>query len=77
MVAVFKINDFSTKEAICVPVTTIQNLVDGDYIFIALNKRAKKIKVKVGKTYNGTAQILEGLKEGDLVVINGFQELVD
>jgi len=35
--------------------------------FIAENKIARKIKVKVGKIYNGKAEILEGLKEGDRV----------
>lgn len=75
MIAIMKIVDYSNPKAFVVPVSTIQKAQEGDFIFIAENKKAKKVKVKVGKTYNGNAEILEGLKEGDQLITKGFQEL--
>jgi membrane fusion protein, multidrug efflux system len=75
MIAIMKIVDYSNPKAFVVPVSTIQKAQEGDFIFIVENKKAKKIKVKVGRTYNGNAEILEGLKEGDQLIFKGFQEL--
>lgn len=75
MIAILKIVDYSNPKAFVVPVSTIQKAQDGDFIFIAENKKAKKIKVKVGRTYNGNAEILEGLNESDKLITRGFQEL--
>jgi hypothetical protein len=33
--------------------------------------------VVIGNSYNGIAEILNGLKDGDKVISAGFQELVD
>jgi multidrug efflux pump subunit AcrA (membrane-fusion protein) len=35
------------------------------------------VTVKVGKQYNGVAEILEGLNEGDELITTGFQDLTD
>lgn len=75
MIAIMKIVDYSNPKAIIVPVSTIQKAQEGNFIFIAENNKAKKVKVKVGRTYNGNAEILEGIKEGDQLVTKGFQEL--
>jgi RND family efflux transporter MFP subunit len=75
MIAILKIVDYSNPKAFTVPVSTVQKAQEGDYLFIAENKKAKKVKVKVGRTYNGNAEILEGLKEGDKLITRGFQEL--
>lgn len=75
MIAIMKIIDYSNPKAFVVPVNTIQKTEGGDFIFIAENKKAKKIKVKTGRIYNGKAEILEGLKEGDKLITKGFQEL--
>jgi len=75
MIAILKIIDYSNPKAFVVPINTIQKAQEGDFIFIAENKKAKKVKVKTGKTYNGNAEILEGLKEGDQLITKGFQEL--
>ncbi|TAL57776.1 MAG: efflux RND transporter periplasmic adaptor subunit [Bacteroidetes bacterium] len=75
MIAIMKIIDYSNPKAFAVPVSTIQKAQEGDFIFIAENKKAKKVKVKTGRTYNGNTEILEGLKEGDQLISKGFQEL--
>lgn len=75
MIAILKIVDYSNPNAFVVPVSTIQQAQEGDFIFIAENKKAKKVKVKVGRTYNGNAEVLEGLSDGNLLITKGFQEL--
>jgi membrane fusion protein, multidrug efflux system len=75
MIAIMRIVDYSNPKAFTIPVNMIQKTESGDFIFIAENKKAKKTKVKVGRVYNGTAEVLEGLKEGDKLITGGFQEL--
>ncbi len=75
MIAILKIVDYSNPKAFVVPVSTIQRAQEGDFILLGENKKVKKAKVKVGRTYNGSAEILEGLQEGDQLIIKGFQEL--
>ncbi|MEW6469195.1 MAG: efflux RND transporter periplasmic adaptor subunit [Bacteroidota bacterium] len=74
-VAIIKIIDYSNPKAIVVPVNAIQRAQEGDFVFIAEGKKAKKVKVKTGRLYNGQAEIIEGLKEGDQFISKGFQEL--
>ncbi|HEY6160554.1 MAG TPA: efflux RND transporter periplasmic adaptor subunit [Bacteroidia bacterium] len=75
MVAVMKIVDYQKDKSIVVPVGTIQHAEEGDYVFIEKDGKATKVKVKVGHIYNGWAEILEGLNEGDHLITKGYQEL--
>jgi hypothetical protein len=38
---------------------------------------AVKQAVKIGNSYNGVAEVIEGLSAGDKVISTGFQELID
>ena len=75
MIAILKIVDYTNSKAFVVPVSTIQKTDNGDFVFISENKKAKKARVKTGKIYNGNAEIIDGLKEGDKLITKGFQEL--
>jgi membrane fusion protein (multidrug efflux system) len=75
MIAILKIEDYSNKHAIVVPVGTIQHAEEGDFVFVDNNGKAKKERVTAGKIYNGSAEITAGLKEGDKLVITGYQDL--
>ena len=74
-VAIMKIIDYTNPKALVVPVAAIQHTEEGDFVFICQGAKAKKVKVKAGKMYNGKAEILEGLNEGDKFISKGFQEL--
>lgn len=74
-IAIMKIIDYSNPKAFILPVNAVQHAEDGDFVFICEGTKAKKAKVKVGRMYNGRAEILEGLKEGDQFISKGFQEL--
>lgn len=72
MTALLKINDYkSTKPVITVPVANIQNSEEGQFVYISQNLKVRKVLVKVGRIYNGMAEILSGLNEGDLLIIKG------
>jgi multidrug efflux pump subunit AcrA (membrane-fusion protein) len=81
MVAQVSIVDYTNKDAITVPVNTIQNIDDKNYVYVASVKNGKNIaskrEVVVGSTYNGTAEITSGLQTGDLVITTGYSNLND
>lgn len=81
MLTELKIIDYSKKDAIVVPINTIQKLENEDVVFVSENTNgkilAKKRLVKVGKIYNGKAEITAGLQAGDKLITVGFQDLVD
>lgn len=82
MVAELKIVDYENKTALVIPINTIQEIDGEKLVYItAKNEKnetiAKKVAVKVGKTYGTTAEVLGGLNEGDQLITTGFQDLTD
>ena len=75
MLAVLKIVDYQNTKALVIPVSAIQKSESGDFVFIAENGKAKKVVVKLGRTYNGNVEIISGLKVGDKVITVGVQDL--
>jgi multidrug efflux pump subunit AcrA (membrane-fusion protein) len=59
----------------------IQSTEFGDVVYVAATEGNKKVakgrKVKTGVAYNGEIEILEGLQVGDLLITEGYQDLVD
>jgi multidrug efflux pump subunit AcrA (membrane-fusion protein) len=81
MIAILKINDYKSENAMIIPINLIQNEQDGSYVFVAEKGNpktvAKKLKVKMGQSYNGLVEITEGLKSGDIIITAGQIELQD
>jgi RND family efflux transporter MFP subunit len=80
-IAVMQIVDYHNPKAIAIPVNLIQTGTEGDYV-MAVEKTneegkalVKKVNVQQGQNYNGYVEILSGLKEGDLVISTGFQDV--
>lgn len=79
MIAKLKIVDYQNENAIVVPSNCIQK-TERETFVMGINKSegnttAKKIIVKTGVSNKNTTEIIEGLNEGDQIIINGFQEL--
>ncbi len=74
MVARLSINDYqSATPVLIVPVNVIQKDENNSfYVFVAEGNKAKKQLVNIGKQYNGKAEIISGLKEGDLLLESGY-----
>lgn len=82
MIAVMKIVDYENPRAVVVPVNLIYQESDGQHYVFAAEKNgeekqatARRVPVKVGRTYNGMVEILSGLKAGDWVITSGIQNL--
>ena len=81
MIAIIQINDYHADNAIQVPMNVIQKDQTGSYVYIVRSKdkynAAVKQPVVIGNSYNGVAEVLNGLTVGDKVISVGYQELAD
>jgi len=79
MVAYVRINDYKNEKALSIPVNFVQNDQNGSYVYVAETvnnqKVARKTVVKLGKIYNGLAEVASGLKLGDKLITTGYLEL--
>lgn len=75
MLAILKIVDYKNDKALTIPVNSIQKAESGDYVFVADNRKAKRVNIQAGKVSEGKAEILSGLKSGDKIITAGFQDL--
>jgi len=80
-IAVMRIVDYNNPKAITIPVNLIQTGEEGDFVVVAnkteVERQAtvQKVQIQQGQNYNGYVEILSGLKEGDLVISTGFQDI--
>lgn len=73
MVTKVKINDYqSAKPLVVLPVKFIQKESASSFVLVAENNVVVKKTIKIGREYSGTAEILEGLNEGDKVIVEGY-----
>lgn len=73
MVAKLKINDYqSTSPKIVIPIKYIQKGAAENFVLISENKTVVKKSIKISHEYNGLAEISEGLKDGDLLITDGY-----
>jgi membrane fusion protein, multidrug efflux system len=81
MICVFKVMDYQAKNAIVVPVNTIQKTDGIAHVVVAEMKNGRQVAIKkeviVGQIYNDKAEILSGLSEGDQLITTGYQDLND
>jgi membrane fusion protein, multidrug efflux system len=81
MIAIIQINDYHSENSILVPMNVIQTDKAGSYVYVVHPKgeysSASKQPVELGNSYNGVAEVVKGLSEGDKVISVGFQELID
>ena len=81
LIAVVKINDYQNSKTTTVPVNSIQNTEEGEFVFVAKKKGdqyvASRQMITKGATYAGRTEILKGLKPGDQVITTGYQDLVE
>jgi RND family efflux transporter MFP subunit len=79
MMAVLKIADYRNESAIVVPINTVQNSEEGQYVMVAKQNGnkfvAERRTVKQGLSYNGNVEILSGLNVGEKVITTGYQDL--
>lgn len=60
-----------------VPLDAVIIGTEEQYVYTVQDGKAKKVNVKLGVINGDFAQILDGLKESDVIVVNGAKDLVD
>ncbi len=79
MIATMNIVDYVNRSTVVVPINVVQSDPTGSFVFIVessgSNTIAHKQPVTIGKVYNGTAEILSGLKAGDKIITVGYDDL--
>jgi len=77
MISVVRIKDHENTEAIIIPNNLILQDPKGDFVYVVENNLAKKKYINRGMTYKEFSEVLDGLKEGELLVDKGFREVGD
>ena len=77
MISSIQINDYTSEQAFVVPSIVIKRDITGDYLYIAApNEKnqliAKKKYIERGISSEGNTMITKGLKEGDKVIVAGY-----
>lgn len=79
MVGILRINDYSRKDAIVIPVKNLLKSADSYYVFVADKSDsgliAKSKVIKTGVVSGDKIEVLEGLKKGDQLITVGFQSI--
>ena len=80
-IALIKIQDYTAPKALAIPVNTIQTDEKGKFVLVAANENGKMISRKrpivLGELYGDKIEITSGLKEGDVLITEGFQGLYE
>ena len=80
-VALVKIQDYFSKNAIVVPVNVIQADEKSKYIYVMVKEGdktvARKKIVETGESFNSMTEIKSGLNAGDQIITEGYQQLYD
>lgn len=80
MVAVVEMQDYENPSTVVVPSVIVKSDVTGkSFLFVAENNGekvvAKKVFVKPGRSYLDQTEILEGLKPGQKVIVDGYSNV--
>lgn len=81
MVAVLNINDFSADNSIVIPSRLIKEDLKGKYVYTAVNENnkyvARKRYITPDRTYYDKTRIVEGLTEGEQLILEGHNRVSD
>lgn len=80
--AIIKILDYSAPNAVVIPVNTVQSDETSKYVYLLTKLAngkavAKKQAVIIGEVYGNNVEIKSGLKPGDQLITEGYQNVYD
>ena len=80
-IAIVKVLDHESKNAIVIPVETVQTDEKGKYVFIFSTENGKNIarkkSIEIGEFYDELIEVKSGLSTGDKIITKGFQGLYE
>jgi membrane fusion protein, multidrug efflux system len=80
--AVIKILDYAAANAVVIPINVVQSDETGKYVYVQIKSSngktlAHRVVVVIGEVYGEMVEIKAGLKAGDQLVTEGFQNLYE
>lgn len=80
--AIMRIKDYSTPNAVVIPVNMIQTDETGKYVFIMIKSSngtntAHRLTVNIGEIYGEFVEIKSGLTGGEQLITEGYQSLYE
>lgn len=79
--AIVRIQDYTTADAITIPVSTLSSDEKGKFVMVAVTQNGKMVAAKrpvtVGELYGDKLEVKSGLQPGDQLITEGFQGLYD
>jgi membrane fusion protein, multidrug efflux system len=80
-VALIKIQDYTTSNALTIPVNSLQNDEKGKYVMTAVKDGnrliARKKPITIGMMYGDKIEVLSGIQAGENIITDGYQGLYD
>lgn len=81
-IAIVKIKDYSSPDAITVPVNVVQTDEKGKYVYVAVQEgditKARKKQVFIGESFGGFVEIRgNSLTTNDVIITEGYQSVYD
>lgn len=80
-IAIVKILDHEAKNALVVPVETVQTDEKGKYVYVLAQEKGKSVArkrtVEIGEFYDALIEVTAGLSAGDQLITKGFQGLYE
>jgi membrane fusion protein, multidrug efflux system len=81
MLAQVRVNDLTKANALVIDQNLVQNTEKGQLVYVAETVGSKKIAkartIKTGLSYNGQIEITAGLRAGDQLITQGYQDVTD
>lgn len=80
-VAIVRIQDYTQKDAMTVPLNAVQTDEKGKFVMVAANENGKKIArkkpIQLGMLYNDQIEVKSGIQAGDEVITQGYQSIYE
>ncbi|MBX2921839.1 MAG: efflux RND transporter periplasmic adaptor subunit [Chitinophagaceae bacterium] len=80
-IAIVKIQDYTARNVLTIPVNTLQNDDKGKFVMIAVNEdgklTARKKPITIGQLYEDKVEVTQGLQAGEQLITDGFQALYE
>ncbi len=81
LLAIIRIKDYTNTKAIVVPSFIIREDIQGYYLYVVTTEDGQKIAqkryVKTGKSFKMKTEVLSGLKEGETIITQGFNNVTN
>ncbi len=77
LVAIVKLVDYSSDDAVVIPSRIIQEDLQGNFIYTVQNEQARKVHVQLGYSYDNRTEVVSGLMGGESIIDKGNRSVAE